>query len=256
MLVPATPLWAISDSAVSKMCWRWPPGADELSGAIPPLSGLPPPQSNHTGQGDNLPGRPCVCDGVVDAALVFEGSVTVGPSGRAAQRDDLLEAVFSEHYGGFCRLAGLLLGDSAAAEEVVQEAFLRTFSSWWRLRQPDRARWYVRAAVVNLCRSRLRRRGSEEAGNRASWRDPTEWSDDSVDDALVVLDAVRTLPPRQRETVILRYYQDLSERDVAALLGCSVGTVKSQLARARATLARSLPRDATAMDEEDTDAPD
>jgi RNA polymerase sigma-70 factor (sigma-E family) len=172
--------------------------------------------------------------------LVLDAPVTVGPPGPGSRENELLEAVFAEHYGGFCRLAALLLGDGAGAEEVVQEAFLRTFSSWWRVRQPDRARWYVRAAVVNLCRSRLRRRGSEEAGNRASWRDPTEWHDDELDDGLVVLDAVRTLPPRQRETVILRYYEDLTEREVAAALGCSVGTVKSQLARARATLARTL----------------
>jgi RNA polymerase sigma-70 factor (sigma-E family) len=193
---------------------------------------------------------------VVDATLVLGRSVTVGPAERGSPKNDLLEAVFAEHYGGFCRLATLLLGDAAGAEEVVQEAFLRTFSSWWRVRQPDRARWYVRAAVVNLCRSRLRRRGTEEAGNRASWRDPAEWTD-PVDDALVVLDAVRTLPPRQRETVVLRYYEDLTERDVAAALGCSVGTVKSQLARARASLARTLVADVDATDnEEDADAPD
>ncbi len=180
-----------------------------------------------------------------------------GAAGRPANREDLLEAVFAEHYGGFCRLATLLLGNASGAEEVVQEAFLRTFSSWWRVRQPERAQWYVRAAVVNLCRSRLRRRGTEEAGNRASWRDPTDWSDDAVEDALVVLEAVRTLPPRQRETVVLRYYEDLSERDVATVLGCSVGTVKSQLARARASLARSLapPEDANPT-QEATDAPD
>jgi len=194
---------------------------------------------------------------VVDAALVLGRSVRAGAAGRPANREDLLEAVFAEHYGGFCRLATLLLGDGSGAEEVVQEAFLRTFSSWWRVRQPERAQWYVRAAVVNLCRSRLRRRGTEEAGNRASWRDPTDWSDDAVEDALVVLEAVRTLPPRQRETVVLRYYEDLSERDVATVLGCSVGTVKSQLARARASLARSLapPEDANPT-QEATDAPD
>jgi RNA polymerase sigma-70 factor (sigma-E family) len=194
---------------------------------------------------------------VVDAALVLGGSVRAGAAGRDANREDLLEAVFAEHYGGFCRLATLLLGDGSGAEEVVQEAFLRTFSSWWRVRQPERAQWYVRAAVVNLCRSRLRRRSTEEAGNRASWRDPTDWSDDAVEDALVVLEAVRTLPPRQRETVVLRYYEDLSERDVATVLGCSVGTVKSQLARARASLARSLaPAEDPNPTQEATDAPD
>jgi RNA polymerase sigma-70 factor (sigma-E family) len=163
-----------------------------------------------------------------------------GPPGSNA----LLEAVFAEHYGGLCRLATLLLDDGAAAEEVVQEAFLRTFSSWWRVRQPDRARWYVRAAVVNLSRSRLRRRSSEAAGNEASWRTRDDWADDRVDDALDVLEAVRALPQRQRETVVLRYYEDLSERDVAETLGCSVGTVKSQLSRARATLAGQLALEA------------
>jgi RNA polymerase sigma-70 factor (sigma-E family) len=181
-----------------------------------------------------------VCEGVGDVALVLERPVSAGSARRAGAGSDLLEAVFSQHYGGFCRLATLLLGDRGAAEEVVQEAFLRTFSSWRRLRQPDRAQFYVRAAVVNLCRSRLRRRSSEEAGNRASWRDPEGWGDEGRDDALAVLDAVRTLPRRQRETVVLRYYEDLSEQEVARILGCSVGTVKSQLARARASLAQRL----------------
>ena len=160
--------------------------------------------------------------------------------GRPAAPKSLLESVFAEHYGGLCRLATLLLDDGAAAEEVVQEAFLRTFSSWWRVRQPDRVRWYVRAAVVNLSRSRLRKRTSEAAGNEATWRTRNDWTNERVDEALDVLEAVRALPERQRETVVLRYFEDLSERDVAETLGCSVGTVKSQLSRARATLAGQL----------------
>lgn len=159
---------------------------------------------------------------------------------RAPGRDALLEELFSAHYGGLCRLATLLLRDAGAAEEVVQEAFLRTFSSWWRLRQPDRAQFYVRAAVVNLCRSRLRRRHREETSNRASWERPPARRADATEDALVVLAAVRALPRRQREAVVLRYYGDLADHDVAAVLGCSVGTVKSHLARARETLARAL----------------
>jgi RNA polymerase sigma-70 factor (sigma-E family) len=181
-----------------------------------------------------------VCEGVGDVALALERSVSAGPIRRAVAPNDVLEAVFSQHYGGFCRLATLLLDDRGAAEEVVQEAFLRTFSSWRRLREPDRAQFYVRAAVVNLSRSRLRRRRSEEAGNRASWRRPEESDEDGLEDALAVLDAVRALPRRQRETVVLRYYEDLSEQEVARVLGCSVGTVKSQLARARASLAQRL----------------
>jgi len=177
---------------------------------------------------------------VLEGILLLGEPVTEAPPRRVAREQVLLEAVFTEHYTGFCRLAALLLDDRAAAEEVVQEAFVRTFCSWWRLRQPERAQWYVRTAFVNLCRSRLRRRGREDTANRASWPLQERPSDDHADDAMAVLEAVRALPRRQRETVVLRYYEDLPEREVAAALGCSVGTVKSQLARARATLAQRL----------------
>ena len=93
---------------------------------------------------------------------------------------------------------------------------------------------------MNLCRSRLRRRQHEETSNALSFDRPSDRRDDSTEDALVVLAAIRTLPRRQREAVVLRYYGDLAEQQVARVLGCSVGTVKSQLARARVTLARRL----------------
>jgi RNA polymerase sigma-70 factor (sigma-E family) len=163
---------------------------------------------------------------------------------RHLSRDELITALFDEHYGGLCRLAALLLGDMAQAEEAVQEAFLRTYTGWWRLRQPERAQWYLRAAVVNQCRSRMRRRGSEDRGNRTVWApdggDVTEWEGEKTGEVLAVLAAIRQLPPRQREAVVLRYYQDLPEADIATTLGCSVGTVKSQLSKARATLGLAL----------------
>ena len=161
-------------------------------------------------------------------------------------RDELVAALFDEHYPGLCRLATLLLGDATAAEEVVQEAFLRTYSGWRRIRRPDRAQWYLRAAVVNQCRSRNRRRISEHRGNRTVWaaedRVAPGWDSERAGEAMVVLQAVDALPPRQREAVILRYYRDLSEADVAAALGCSIGTVKSQLSKARAFLGDRLGR--------------
>jgi RNA polymerase sigma-70 factor (sigma-E family) len=163
------------------------------------------------------------------------------------ERDEWVSRLFDEHYKGLCRLAGLLLGDSAAAEEVVQEAFLRTFSGWWRVRYPERAQWYLRKSVVNLCRSRLRRRGTEERGNRVTWADTASRtgadSSDLKDDAMMLVEHVRRLPPRQRDAVILRYYEDLPEAEIARTMGCAVGTVKSQLAKARATLARALEED-------------
>jgi RNA polymerase sigma-70 factor (sigma-E family) len=160
------------------------------------------------------------------------------------ERDESITRLFDEHYRGLCRLAGLMLGDSAGAEEVVQEAFLRTFSGWWRVRYPERAQWYLRKSVVNLCRSRLRRRGTEERGNRTTWAEevsrPGSDTPEHSDDSMLLAEHVRRLPPRQREAVILRYYEDLPEAEIARMLGCAVGTVKSQLAKARTTLARTI----------------
>jgi RNA polymerase sigma-70 factor (sigma-E family) len=170
-------------------------------------------------------------------------------SDTTPDREEQVAALFRKHYDGLCRLAVLLLGDRGAAEEVVQEAFLKTFSSWWRIRQLERAHWYLRTAVINQCRSRLRRRSSEDRSNRTVYAtDPERQAVGRMDtdgtygpdDSLVVMDAVRGLPPRQRETVILRYYEDLPEAEIAEILRCSVGTVKSQLAKARASLSVAL----------------
>ncbi len=165
---------------------------------------------------------------------------------RGGGRDEQVAALFDQHYAGLCRLATLLLGERAAAEEAVAEAFVRTYSGWWRIRRPERAEWYLRAAVVNQCRSRSRRRVTEDRANRVTWASgPKEVADEgtgAVDEAMVVLAAVGRLPERQREAVVLRYYADLAEADVAAALGCSVGTVKSQLSKARAKLADELGR--------------
>lgn len=158
------------------------------------------------------------------------------------RRNDAVATLFDRHYAGLCRLAFFLLDDHAMAEEAVQEAFVRTFSGWHRLRHPERAHAYLRAAVVNQCRSRGRRRLREQRGNRRLTQSEPEgsWDTERSADAIAVLEAVRSLPLRQREAVVLRYYEDLPESDVASALGCSVGTVKSQLAKARASLALRL----------------
>lgn len=176
---------------------------------------------------------------------------------RAASRDERITTLFEEHYEGLCRLAALLLSDRAGAEEVVQEAFLRTFAGWRRIRHPERAQFYLRASVVNLSRSRMRRRVTEDRGNRVTWHREEIRRDVQGDDgggdpteALVVLDAVRDLPERQREAVVLRYYLDCSEAEMASLLGCAPGTVKSQLSKARAALARRLGGDAESSTDE------
>lgn len=166
------------------------------------------------------------------------------PARTSGDRDESITRLFDEHYNGLCRLAGLLLGDTASAEEVVQEAFLRTFSGWWRVRQPEKAQWYLRKSVVNLCRSRARRRVTEDKGNRVTLaglaaRAPVG-SPDASDDSITLVELVRDLPPRQRDAVVLRYYEDLSEAEIARVLNCALGTVKSQLSKARANLAAAL----------------
>jgi RNA polymerase sigma-70 factor (sigma-E family) len=161
---------------------------------------------------------------------------------RTARQDDLSQ-LFDAHWAPLCRLAFVLLGDATAAEDVVQEAFLGTFRGWARLRDPDRAGLYLRRAVVNASRSRLRRRPLEQRANAIAHgrSDDTgrDWTDASSD-AAIVLEAVRRLPERQRSAVVLRYYLDLPEAEIAETLGVAPGTVKSQLAKARKTLAREL----------------
>jgi len=158
----------------------------------------------------------------------------------AADRDQRVGDLFDRHYAGLCRLAYLIVGDQLQAEEVVMDAFMRTFASWGRIRDLDRSEAYLRRAVVNLSRTRARRRYTEERSNAAVTRQPVKPAGGEPERELVVWEAVRTLPDRQRAAVVLRYYEDLPEADIADVLGCTVGTVKSQLSKARAALARAL----------------
>lgn len=183
----------------------------------------------------------------IDARLLAVNRSDAGAAGRVA-------ALFDDHYLPLCRLASLLLGDAALAEDVVQEAFLRTFSGWLRLRDPERAEQYLRRSVVNLCRSRWRHRDVEQRGNAAAGVPPDgalSWDTDRQDTIVTVLAAVRLLPPRQRMTIVLRYYLDLPEAEVAELMGCAMGTVKSQMAKARASLATALGEDPAVAPAED-----
>ena len=152
-----------------------------------------------------------------------------------------VERLFDTEYAGLCRLAGLIVGDDGRAEEIVMEAFLRTLTGWRRIRDEEKAAAYLRRAVVNLARSAARRRVSESTANeRSLTAGRADLAPDRLVDADPVLRAVRALPVGQRSVIVLRYYADLTEADVADLLGCSIGTVKSQTAKAKASLARAL----------------
>jgi RNA polymerase sigma-70 factor (sigma-E family) len=157
-------------------------------------------------------------------------------------REAALAALFRDHYANLVRLASLLVDDQGAAEEVVQEAFVGLFRRWDRLDDIQAAPGYLRTTVVNLARSRLRRRAvrrrhrPEEVPDAPS----AELGALARDEERAVLAAVAGLPRRQRECLVLRYYLDLGQAETAAILGISVGSVKSHTHRGLTTLAAAL----------------
>ena len=160
--------------------------------------------------------------------------------------DEDFREFFAQHYERLCRLGFLLTGDPAQAEELAQDALVRTWRRWRLVRKPDNPASYARKVLVNRHRSLLRR-ALVEAGYR--YRDrPTEASgDEHREDAIVLWTATRRLPRRQQAVLVLRYYEDLSEAEIARVLGIPVGTVKTSARRGLARLRRSL--DATTQDD-------
>jgi RNA polymerase sigma-70 factor (sigma-E family) len=170
-------------------------------------------------------------------------SMSVGPAdvGIVGARQDSPEGLFKAHFPSLCRTAFLVVGDADLAEELVMEAFARTLPRWNSVQRADQPLAYLRRAVVNLSVSRVRRLSVERrARARAAESESLSWDAALAEDTRAVLGALRHLPNRQRACVVLRYFDDLAEADIARLLGCSVGTVKSQLSKGRARLAGLL----------------
>jgi RNA polymerase sigma-70 factor (sigma-E family) len=137
-------------------------------------------------------------------------------------------------------LAHLLTGDRWAAEDLAQESFTRLHPRFARLDNPAA---YLRVCVVNAAQSHHRRRGREQARLQRVAPPGTADAVDAVDDeAHELLDAIDHLPYRQKAVVVLRYYEDLSEADIAAALGCRPGTVKSLASRALRHLSKEITR--------------
>ena len=161
-----------------------------------------------------------------------------------ADRDRAIAQLFDENYGSLCDLAFLILGDRYVAEEIVQEALLKTYSGWGRIRDKRRTDVYLKRAVVNLCRSKIRRKVIEARQNAVHYRreelKAPDWDPDVHETQREVWQAVKELPPRQRTAIILHYMQALPESEIAEVMDCSVGTVRSQLSRARVKLAAML----------------
>ncbi len=150
-------------------------------------------------------------------------------------------ALYQGHAVGLIRLAIVMLGDRVAAEDAVQDAFLGLYRHWDGLVDPGKALNYVRSAVLNRCRNALRQRGRET--RHGVTPQDVESAEATVligEENQRVLAAIRALPARQREALVLRFYLDLSQEETARVMGISTGTVKSATSRAVAALGRLL----------------
>jgi RNA polymerase sigma-70 factor (sigma-E family) len=146
----------------------------------------------------------------------------------AGTSTEVLQAAFEAHYSGLVRLATLLNGRQDVAEDLVQEAFVRSVHKLSSL--PEHAIGsYLRSTVVNLWKNHIRRLAAERRRGAEPIMPGAATTLETRDE---LWRAVTQLPRRQRACLVLRYYEDLSERETASLLGCTVGTVKSQTSRA------------------------
>ena len=168
------------------------------------------------------------------------------PPGAAAA----VTSLYADHALGLVRLAVVLTGDRGTAEDIVQDAFLGLYRRWDHLADTTAPLAYLRASVVNGCRSALRRRSrlwlgttgdiAEAVTEAGAVAESAEARALLGDEQRAVAVALRKLPRRQREAVVLRYYLDLSVEEAAQAMGVSQGTVKSATHRALAAVGRTL----------------
>jgi RNA polymerase sigma-70 factor (sigma-E family) len=156
--------------------------------------------------------------------------------GREAGVDPRLGEYVAGQWPALLRYATALCGDAAEAEELVQSAIVRVAVKWPFVRDKDNPDGYVRRAIANGHVSTWRRIRRREVSTD-EMPEPTDVAAGAdADDVLTVRRVLATLPPRQRAVLVLRYLEDRSERETAELLGCSIGTVKSQTAKGLAKL--------------------
>jgi RNA polymerase sigma-70 factor (sigma-E family) len=163
------------------------------------------------------------------------------PAVSGARRPDLeFDDFFRSTWPRLFRTAYGVAGDAGAAEDALQAAYARAYARWGHVRRTEHPEAYVRRMVVNEIIGTRRRGWWQRERPHAAPEPPTPVvaPEAGVVDRDLVWAAVLALPPRQRAVVVLRYYEDLSEEDIAAVLGCSRGTVKSQASAALAALRR------------------
>lgn len=171
-------------------------------------------------------------------------AVVRSPGRRSAQVEELYDA----HMPGAVRFAYLVSGDADLAQDLAHDAFLRVASKLAALRSQESFRSYLRTAILNGYRSHWRRTERERARlEKVAVTQPPSASIPDVAAADEIRSALAELSPRRRAAVVLRYFEDLTERQTAEVMGCSVGAVK-------ALVARGLRQLRTSMEGEDDDA--
>jgi len=167
------------------------------------------------------------------------------PASSAWDASEAVTEIYSGQYNQLVRLACLLVHDVQTAEEVVQDAFEAMHDAWQRLRDTEKALSYLRQTVVNRSRSVLRHRKVVDMHppRPAPDEQSAEHAAMTLLERSAVTSALRTLPVRQREAIVLRYYGDFSEADIAKAMGISRGAVKSHTARAMAALKSILDQE-------------
>ncbi len=175
--------------------------------------------------------------------ITAQGGLTRAANGGAGDggADDGVQALYEQTAVTLIRLAYVILSDHQCAEDVVQDAFLALYRRWGQLADPSRAEFYLRASVVNGCRSVLR---SQRVRSRYVLHERPAASADipvlDADERGEVDRAVDRLPQRQREVLVLRYYMDLADEEIAQVMGVRPGTVRATVHRALDALGREL----------------
>ena len=151
------------------------------------------------------------------------------------------------------RTAYLMVGEHALAQDLLQEALTKTYVAWPRLRELANAEAYTRRAITNTAISWSRKKSSHERPTETlPDRGTTVGGADDLDDRDWLWAELQRLPPRQRAAIVLRFYEDLSEVQTAALMGCAVGTVKSQVSQGLTRLRQQVGVDRALTEQVET----
>ena len=168
--------------------------------------------------------------------------VDMGAQDRRSDKDADFSAYMAARQPALYRTAYLLAGDHAGAEDLLQNAFAKLYLSWDKIRDREALDGYVRRIMVNENNSLWRRAWKRREHSTETL--PETGTHDAYDDGMgrQLWSFVQTLPPKQRAVVVLRYYEQLSEAEIADVLDISPGTVKSQASRALAALRARAPQ--------------